>query len=543
MSQEIMYNPNLNRTLFLGFVKNNIDPDLLERVRIVPEQEKFLEIIGSLKERRDSKGSFINDNEDDIREDLFFSNDDPFVFFPFLPLNLNVIPEIGDGALLIYFNSIQNVGRKRQFYIKAPISTITAMKAEDSNQTKGILGSLPNVKAGKPLRNVDGYFNTATKGVMAEVDDFGIYSKGRSDIILKDTEVILRAKKTLELKNNSAPVVNKNRSFLQLSDFEFKTTKNPVEKIIKREVVNQQIVKLVEYEIDFGFDTENGPYSGNINIYNIPGRNAQTTTTNFRSDTVLEDYSSFFPYFTHDFSDVYSLDTVSFIINSILKGLNEGEINFQYVRIIGGPNGIEETVTVFQKVLDTRFPFYYRLSLPSQRLLLNGNSNQQKTIQTLSSKVIFPLSRKQNPGSGLISKKNYFGQLLQTSIRSIQTLNKEVTEQSYAVLGSDKVYLISKSSQIPGKPSITVDDDDVYGISESKLSTDYLEATEGMVRGESLKKLLSLMVRFLLNHQHLYNRLPPYETTTETSPISSQQVLEEFNLYDQKVINQNIRIN
>lgn len=538
-----MYNPNLNRTLYLGFVKNNIDPELLERVRIVPEQEKFLEIIGSLKDRTDSKGSFLNENQDDIREDLFFSSDDPFVFFPFLPLNLNVIPEINDGALLIYFNSIQNIGRKRQFYIKSPISTITAMKAEDSNQTKGILGSLPNVKAGKPLRNVDGFFNTSTKGVMAEVNDFGIYSKGRSDIILKDTEVILRAKKTLELKNNVTPVVNKNRSFLQLSDFEYKTTKNPTQKIISRQLVDQQIVKLVEYEIDFGFDTENGPYFGNVNIYNLPGRNSETTTSVFKSDTILEDYSSFFPYFTHYFSDVYSLDTVAFIINSILKGLNEGEINFQYEKILGGPEGTPTNVTVYQKILDNRFPFYYRLSLPSQKLLSNGNTNQQKTIQSLSSRVIFPISRRENPGSGLISKKNYFGQLFQTSLQQIQTLNKEVTEQSYAVLGSDKVYLISKSSQIPGKPSITVDDDDVYGISEGKLSTNYLESTEGMVRGESLKKLLSLIVRFLLNHQHLYNRLPPYETTTETSPISSQQLLEEFNLYDQKVINQNIRIN
>lgn len=538
-----MYNPNLNRTLYLGFVKNNIDPELLERVRIVPEQEKFLEIIGSLKDRTDSKGSFLNENQDDIREDLFFSSDDPFVFFPFLPLNLNVIPEINDGALLIYFNSIQNIGRKRQFYIKSPISTITAMKAEDSNQTKGILGSLPNVKVGKPLRNVDGFFNTSTKGVMAEVNDFGIYSKGRSDIILKDTEVILRAKKTLELKNNVTPVVNKNRSFLQLSDFEYKTTKNPTQKIISRQLVDQQIVKLVEYEIDFGFDTENGPYFGNVNIYNLPGRNSETTTSVFKSDTILEDYSSFFPYFTHYFSDVYSLDTVAFIINSILKGLNEGEINFQYEKILGGPEGTPTNVTVYQKILDNRFPFYYRLSLPSQKLLSNGNTNQQKTIQSLSSRVIFPISRRENPGSGLISKKNYFGQLFQTSLQQIQTLNKEVTEQSYAVLGSDKVYLISKSSQIPGKPSITVDDDDVYGISEGKLSTNYLEATEGMVRGESLKKLLSLIVRFLLNHQHLYNRLPPYETTTETSPISSQQLLEEFNLYDQKVINQNIRIN
>ena len=535
-----VFNPNLNKTLFFGFTKNNIDPNLLERIRVVPEHEKFLEIIGSYKDRTDSKGSLLNNNLDDIRDDLFFTNDDPFVFFPFLPLNVNVIPEINDGVLIIYSNSIENVGRKRQFYIKSPISTITAMKAEDSNQTRGILGTSPNVKAGKPLRNIDGYFNSSTKGVMAEVEDVGLYSKGRSDIILKDTEVILRARKTKELKNNESPIVNKNRSFLQLSDFEFKTSKNPVKNVITEELVNQQIVKLVEYEIDYGFDTENGPYSGNINIYNIPGRNSKTTTVSFKSDTVIEDYTSFFPYFVHEFVNVITIETVSFIINSILKGLNNGEIDFEYSSIVDGQ---EQKVRVYQKILDNRFPFYYRLSLPSQNLSLNGTSNQRKTINALSSRVVFPQSRKENPGAGLISKKNYFGQLLKTSLQKIQSLNKEITEQSYGVLGSDKVFLISRTSQIPDKPSIVVDDEDVYGISELKLATNYMEATEGMVRGESLKKLLSLMVRFLLNHEHLYHRYPPYETTTETSPITSQQLLSEFNLYDQKVINQNIRIN
>jgi hypothetical protein len=541
MNPEVSFNPDLNRVLFFGFVKNNIDPNLLERVRVVPEHEKFLEIIGSYKDRRDSKGSLLNNNLDDIREDLFFTNDDPFVFFPFLPLNVNIIPSINDGVLIIYSNSIENVGRKRQFYIKSPISTITAMKAEDSNQTKGILGNLPNVKSGKPLRNVDGYFNTSTKGVMSEVEDVGIYSKGRSDIILKDTEIILRARKTKELKNNENPVVNKNRSFLQLSDFEFKTIKNPIKNVIKEEVVNQQIVKLVEYEIDYGFNEgTNGPYSGNINIYNLPGRNSKTTTTSFKSDTVLDDYTSFFPYFTHEFVNVHTVETVSYIVNSILKGLNSGEIDFEYVSIIDGQ---EQKVRVYQKILDNRFPFFYRPSMANQNLLNKGDANQRKTINALSSRVVFPQSRKENPGAGLISKKNYFGQLLKTSLQKISTFNKEITEQSYAVLGSDKVFLISRTSQIPDKPSIIVDDEDVYGISELKLATNYMEATEGMVRGESLKKLLSLMVRFLLNHQHLYNRYPPYETTTETAPITSQQVLEEFNLFDQKVINQNIRIN
>ena len=41
MSQEVTFNPNLNRTLFFGTVKDNDDPNLLERVRVVPEQERF----------------------------------------------------------------------------------------------------------------------------------------------------------------------------------------------------------------------------------------------------------------------------------------------------------------------------------------------------------------------------------------------------------------------------------------------------------------------------------------------------------------------
>jgi hypothetical protein len=64
-----------------------------------------------------------------------------------------------------------------------------------------------------------------------------------------------------------------------------------------------------------------------------------------------------------------------------------------------------------------------------------------------------------------------------------------------------------------------------------------------MVRGESLKDLLNLMVNFLLKHTHMYHRATPYKYTHETSPISIEQLKSEFELFNSKVLNQNIRIN
>lgn len=523
-----------SQILFGGTVTHVDDILGVGRVRVKPQNEKYLEIINSLDK------NLLNTNKDDVKSEYFFKDEDPFCYIPFLPFHINVTPSVDDYVHIIYYNLSENLGRKRQFYIKGPLSSLSSLSSEDSNQTKGLLGILPNVKSGIPFKNESGYYKTASEGVVAKPEDYGIYSKGKSDIILKDTEIVIRAKKTPSLKSNENPVVNKDRSFLQISDFNTKTSNRTPFKNITEVPVEQPIVALLEYEIDYGLDTVNGPYTGNVNIYNIPARNKETLTTTFSRDTALENYNDFYPVFTHEFTSVDSLDTVIKIITDIIKGLNEGKITLNYSTII---NGETNNVNITQLITAKRFPFYYRPSIKTQDLLNSGTSSQINTIRNLTTRIVYPLSNKENPGAGLISYKNKFGLALKTNIQTITSKLKENVSNSYAILGSDNVYLISRTSQIPGKSKIIVEDSDVYGISEERLSGNYLESTEGIVRGESLKKLLSLIVRFLLNHQHLYNRLSPYETTTETSPISKSDLQSEFNLFDQKVINQNIRIN
>jgi hypothetical protein len=177
-----------NQILYGGTVTHVDDILGVERVRVKPEHEKYLEIINSLDV------NLLNTNRVDIKSDYFFKDDDPFCFIPFLPFHINVTPSVNDYVHIIYSSLLENPGRKRQFYIKGPISSLSSLSSENSNQTKGILGILPNVKTGIPFKNESGFYKTASEGVVAKPEDYGIYSKGKSDIILKDTEIVIRAK-------------------------------------------------------------------------------------------------------------------------------------------------------------------------------------------------------------------------------------------------------------------------------------------------------------------------------------------------------------
>ena len=164
-----------SRQMLYGGTVTHVDDILgVERVRVKPDQEKYLEIINSFDK------NLLNTNRDDIKSMYFFTEIDPFCFIPFLPIHINVTPSVNDYVHIIYYNPSENIGRARQFYMKGPISSLSSLSSEDSNQTKSILGSLPNVKTGIPFKNESGYYQTASEGVVAKPEDYGIYSKGKS---------------------------------------------------------------------------------------------------------------------------------------------------------------------------------------------------------------------------------------------------------------------------------------------------------------------------------------------------------------------------
>ena len=536
MNRDSQYDPQQHRILFGGTVIHILDIGNGEKIRALPEQEMISEILRPYKSIIINNKSVVNDTNTDIREEFWYKDyenppfSDPFVFLPFLPVHINVVPAVNDYVHIIYSNWKENTARKNQFYLKGPISSMMSLARENSTQTLSVLAGGPNVKPGLPLKTISNeFFTTNTKGVFAEPNDIGLYSKGRSDIILKDNEVLIRSKKTPVLNPSTYPITNTKRSFLQISNFDSRTVLGNKQNITTNLEISEQIRKLVEYEIYYGLDS-NGPFSGNINIYNLAGKSSDTLTDKFTRSTVVVDL---FESFQYSFVNLETLDEVADLVNKVLTGLNNGRINLQYP-------GNSKTLNID----DVRFPFFYRPSLSTQKKQDSGTQLEQQNVTDLLSKIKFPQSQKiKTSGAGLISKKNKYGINTVTKKVSYRAPKVENGDFGYAVLGSEKIFIISNESQIPGRPKIELKNSDVYGLDEPTLSGNYYESTNSMVRGESLKELLSMMVRFLLNHKHLYHREPPFQLTHETSPLSKSQLSQEFKLFDSKVLNQNIRIN
>jgi hypothetical protein len=171
------------------------------------------------------------------------------------------------------------------------------------------------------------------------------------------------------------------------------------------------------------------------------------------------------------------------------------------------------------------------------------NENNENAIKLISL-IAFPKSQKSNPpGAGLISKKDMYGLQKVSKKVSYTPYKTEVGDFGYAVLGSEKIFIVSNGSKIPGRPSIELNSSDVYGINEPTLAINYYESTNSMVRGEALKDLLNLMYTFLTTHIHEFHRYPPYKYTDKNTLVGLEQLKSEWDLFDSKVLNQNIRIN
>jgi hypothetical protein len=116
----------------------------------------------------------------------------------------------------------------------------------------------------------------------------------------------------------------------------------------------------------------------------------------------------------------------------------------------------------------------------------------------------------------------------------------KLSENTAALLGANRLYLLSNETEIPGKTKINFDNS-IYGIEQDDITNNIEPNTSSMVRGEELLELLQLIVRFCITHVHPYPGMPPTPVTVDG--LSSDELLSNmFNAY-QKVLNSNIRLN
>ena len=519
----------MKKIIYGGRVVANNDPWMIGRVRIFPDDETIQQILDSKKGEYDSQGvSILNDNQSDIRNVYQFTSKDPFVYLPLLPINLSILPEINEYVNIIYSNKEENTGRKNQYYVASTKSTVMNIQFENNSSTKSILAEGANIQQNLPIKNFDGtYPNSKSKGVFAEPKDIGIYSKGRSDIILKDNEVLIRAVKTTELEQTKRPQVNQKRTFLQLSYFDRKLNYLPEKTLQIPFLVNNNIRKLIEYDVININNSSQGNYTGSIKIYNLPPIDL-TKVSVFNQETSLPATVTT-PAYIDEFINL-SEDELVLRINNAIGGLNRGKVDGynkpDYFATDGG-----------------RFPFYYRPGTNLKTALQNPIiSNSFINASSIINKIKF-VGSTLNKGYDLVSLENRTGRITDYSKLVTQDVQVSPIQEGYAVLGGDNIYFLSHNSFIPGKNKLNLGNDTVYGIPVDELSLNYIKNTSGIVRGDQLQELLNLIVRFLLNHTHPWHCSPPDETPYSGDAISKSMITSEIALFDSKVINQNIRTN
>ncbi len=290
----------------------------------------------------------------------------------------------------------------------------------------------------------------------------------------------------------------------------------------------------VEWSID-NMSINSVDYDGSIRLYKLPRNNENTKVSNINENIDILDGLNIQPIYLLTFTG-QTLEEASTIINSFIRGINEGKIKIDGYVDYPAQDGL---------VLENQFPFFYGPSKETYQYTTGSISSSLNDILSIAkSKLLYrkiTLSEGyKERGSGLVWSKTppKLGVLKNTVSETVNKRDYIVSPITYSVMGSDKIYLLSHRST----DKFTIDlKDTLYGIPQSKLATDITEKTNSMVRGEELISFLQLLTRFLVSHVHPFPGVPPVPVSTDGTQTA--EILSRLATADNLMLNKNIRIN
>ena len=501
---------NFHQIIFPGRVVDNQDKQNLGRLRIYPESQDVDAI----------KNSVQNFSEKD-----YWTERDPFLYLPLLPIFINQVPMVGEYVHIIKYDKKYEF--RNQFYIAGPISSPMKIAYENYTDAKKFLAFGDRFKEDVSIKDDNGnYVNKKIKGVFPEPEHISIQGRGPVDLILKGNEVLLRAGTTKSLKPGVLPFSNANRGFLQISNFTNTTKKGKTETSRKTQIQSKYLSKLVEWTI-LNPENQSDSFTGNISIYNLSG--TSLTTDKVYVDSDIKNSILLLKF---DFTSL-TFEEASTLINQVIRGVNSGFINIPGY----------QTYTFAE---NSQFPFYFRPSTLTYKNLVDFSATsvvnsviEQQNISLFMTKIKL-IDSSTTGGYGLVWTKDKLGPGIDIITEKVQTNETKNTPQSIATLGSQKIFLLSQDMVIKSKGKISFEDN-IYGISQTDYDTIIMGKTDPMVRGEQLMELINLIVKFLVSHVHGYHGLAPVQTGVDGTTVNDilQKLLDAPN----NILNQNIRIN
>ncbi len=454
-----------------------------------------------------------------------WTKDDPFVYSPFIPNHINVIPQNEQAVKIIRYDDSK--GLQNQEYIAGPFTTPHnfTYQNELSQLTETSLGQrgekTPAIKSFTGERKIfdDGYLRPESVGSLPKIEDIGINGNYGSDIILTEHGVQLRAG-ILVHKNNATkkqkedleayPMYSQQHSKLSLKKF-------PSTKKLDRQVIEETTIPSIDIKHVFEYDVDSLVSATTI------------TYTLYRIERNEGDKYK---------SDVFSIntelgsETTKLIYSETVNlspGTNDVKLQEAYVQIRDFISKLDtdKMINIVPGLNDEyAHPFYFR---PKNTLRAKPNSNS--FLQNITH----------------LDKTNGFGFLYSESSPDVQPVVKKVErpylkkvsekDQTFAALTADKILYLSTSSLGADGKQIPFPGLDKYEYSEEDYIMRIMPNTFSTVRGEKLIETLELITLILLNHVH----------GIVTPPKYSQSVIDELRKQISRakldMINSSIRIN
>lgn len=512
---------NLRQTIFIGYVIDNKDPMMLNRVRAVEWGAN----------QQDIAQAFDPNAFNDINEKLQWGPNDPFLFSPLLPFFLCQIPKEKELIMIIFYDKASKF--KNQFYLLGNFTSPMLSNFEESTAPKNYILTANIPPANKVLK-VNGKFldPVANFGIYPEPGDNAILGRGSSDLILKkddtkgENSVLLRSGKykETELVNTTLPTANDNRSFIQVSNFNLTRKKDPDSTLVGAQEVVNTIQYLVEWNIINPANSVD-QYSGGIFLYQVKPDQA-TNTKNFKMTSDISLFTSV-PIYSVSFVNEPFEKAVR-IINKFIMGVNDGIIP---------SNDVDRPPFRFNS---TQFPFAVRPNQNSYQYIENEDVNtlvEKITIIQFIDEI--KILGNDTTGCIIVYSVGSTLPLLKPFVQNIENITYTPKSSSINAIGSDKIYLLSHLSQIPKLKKADLSNS-IYGISQEQF--EQIDATtNSLVRGEQLVELLDLIVKFLVSHVHAYHGTPPVPTSLDGT--TTAQLGQALYNAPNSILNPNIRIN
>ncbi len=515
-----------SRIIELGICVDNRDPLGLGRIRI----QSFSGAAGPSAQAFDYKP---------------WDEKDPFIALPFLPNNINYIPKEGQSVKLINYDPVKDIVNRE--YISGPFTTTHDFNTQKfSSQTKNTSYGGAATESPKIVNQEDGtIMDDFVRGSLANYDDYAVYGKYGTDVLLTENGLVLRGGKFLpksmvvNLKNDNMmnkPVMSDSVSSLYLKKFDEK--REYVETTVFETIVESKPLKsIIEYNVN---SFSGGTVTVDFYVYLIKsfaqqdvkvyGNIYNTNTSNLSSTPIISGATQLIttgttqPTFTITINNVPSDDMskVYIKIRKTLKKLHQNGTLKQIDNLLPFAN-------------EDLHPFYFRPTSGTTNSELPDSQNTNRV--NIFNGII--LATDVGPKNGLVYSKEKISPQSNTVPKTIKTLKTTpITESTFATLKSDKVYLISPKSEQPTN-DIKIDFKklDRYELSHENYMTDIHPYTYSMVRGEKLIDILKSITDLIFSHQH--NLIGP--------PVPSDpnyiKLLNLLATLEKDILNKEIRIN